>query len=78
MNAPRFVAEQLALQQILGERGAILGDEQLVAPSRTIVNRGGDELLARARLALDQHADARVDDFVELSNSSSHARGRRR
>src|ERR1043166_7634302 len=49
-----LVAEQLALEQRLGQRGAVDGDERLAAARREIVDPLRDELLARARLALDQ------------------------
>ena len=47
-------------------------DEELVAPARAVVHRGGDELLADAGLALDEHRDARVDDLVELLEERAH------
>ena len=47
-----LVAEQLLLEQRVGERGAVDGDEGLAAPGREIVHRLGDELLAGAALTL--------------------------
>ena len=66
------MTEELAFQQIFWERGAILGHEQLVSALRAVVHAGRDELLARARLAFDQHADARVDHLVELTQELAH------
>src|SRR6185503_10758435 len=40
------MAEKLALQEIFGDGGAVLGDEELVAPPRSVVQSGSDELLA--------------------------------
>ena len=52
------VAEQLRVQERLGERAAVDGDERPVAARRAHVNRAGDELLAGARFAGDQHGAA--------------------
>src|SRR6185503_18901082 len=49
-----LVAEELALEQALGERRAVLRDEELVAAPGAVVHGRGDELLARAGLALDE------------------------
>ena len=46
-----LVAEELALEEALGEGGAVDLDEGPVAPGREVVDRVGDELLADARLA---------------------------
>ena len=50
-----LVAEQLALEQRLGQGGAVDRDERLAPPGREVVDRLGDQLLAGARFALDQH-----------------------
>src|SRR5262249_57641328 len=47
-------AEQLALQDVLAERGAVQRDERLVPPRAVVVDRLGDQLLAGAALAGDQ------------------------
>ena len=73
-----LVAEQLALEQVLGQRGAVLADEELVAPRALIVHGRGDELLAGAGLALDEHGGARVDDLVELAEDLLHRASTRR
>jgi hypothetical protein len=54
-EAALLVAEELALEQVLRHRGAVLADEELVAPARAVVHGGGDELLADAGLPLDEH-----------------------
>ena len=61
-----LVAEELALEQVLGERGAVLRHEELASAPRAVVHGGRDELLAGARFALDQHAHSRIDHLVEL------------
>ncbi len=53
-----FVAEQHRFDEIFGDRAAIDGVELLLAARRGGVDRLGDDLLARAALALDQHRDA--------------------
>ena len=50
------VAEQLALDQLLGNRGAVDLDERPGAPTAQRVDAARDELLAGAVLAVDQHA----------------------
>jgi len=49
-----LVAEQLALQEKLGERSAIDLDERAAAPGAGVVDGARDEILARSRLALDE------------------------
>ena len=55
VNAPRLVAEQLRLDQAVGQRRAAHLDERLVGARRVVVNGVRDQLLAGARLAADQH-----------------------
>ena len=49
-----LVAEQLALEQLVGNRRAVDGDEGS-APVGVVVDGAGDQLLAGAGLALDEH-----------------------
>src|SRR6185436_11595342 len=67
-----LVPEQLALEEALRHRRAVLPDEELVAPPRAVVDGRGDELLAGAGLALDEHRHARVDDLVDLLVERTH------
>ena len=55
VKAPRGVAEELALEQGLGDRRAVDRDEGLVAPRRLRVDGARDHLLAGAALAEQQH-----------------------
>ena len=48
------VAEQLGLEQALGHRAAVEGDEAMAAPGAVVVDRLGRQLLAGARLAGDE------------------------
>ena len=50
-----LVAEQLAFQQRLGERGAVQADERPLAARAGEVDGAGDQLLADAALAANQH-----------------------
>ena len=50
-----LVAEQLGLEQVLLQRRAVDLDERAVRAVGIVVDRAGDELLAGARLAADQH-----------------------
>src|SRR5204862_7876471 len=51
-----LVTEELALDELGGDRGAIELDEGAVGALGVIVDRAGDELLAGAVLARDQDA----------------------
>src|SRR2546422_11195418 len=55
-----LVAEQLRLEQRLGQRRAVHRDERAATPRRAPVDGAGDELLARAALALDEHGGGAV------------------
>src|SRR5207244_6106673 len=65
-----FESEQLCLDQFARDGGAVDLDEWPVAPRRGVVQRGGDELLAGAALALDEHGRRSVghlrDDLLQL------------
>ena len=64
-----FVAEELALEQLPRERGAVDGDERPRGARREVVDRLGDELLARPARALDEDGRLRggglADDIEE-------------
>ena len=55
VNAPAHVAEQLALEQLLGDGGAVDGGEALLAPRAHPVDGAGQHFLAGAALAGDEH-----------------------
>ena len=50
-----LVAEQLGQQQVVGDRAAVLRQEELLVPVAEQVDRLGQQLLAGAGLAFDQH-----------------------
>ena len=66
--------EQLALQEVRGHRRAVLGEERLVAPRAVLVQRLRDELLAAARLALDEHGDVARRDALDQREDLVHRR----
>ena len=51
-----LVAEELALHQVAGNRGAVDREHRPVAAGAGPVDGPGDQLLARAAFAADQHA----------------------
>ena len=66
-----LVAEQLALQQVLGDGGAVDGQERRLGPQAVLVDGAGDQLLAGAALAGDQDGDVlgrdAADRLVDLA-----------
>src|SRR5206468_9368739 len=54
-----LVTEQLGLEQLLGERRAVDGDERLALTWRPLVHEVGDHFLAGPRLAGDEHRGLR-------------------
>jgi hypothetical protein len=66
------MSEELALQEILGHRRAVLGDEELIAAFRSVVQRRRDELFAGSGLPLDEDRDPRLHHFFELPEQRQH------
>ena len=60
-----LVAEQLAFEQRFGERRAVDGDERMLAPPAAEVNAAGDDFLAGAVLAQQQHGEIGVGDAAD-------------
>src|SRR5262249_9202040 len=71
-----LVAEELALDELPRERGAVHLDERLRAARAPVVERVRDELLAGAALAADQHGDVGVGDAVDRLEEPLHRRAR--
>ena len=61
------MAKQLGLGQGFGQGGAVDVDDGLVTPRRGRVHRAGDQLLARAGLAVNEHGEIRAGDQVDLA-----------
>ena len=74
VNAPLLVTEELALEQRVGERAAVDGEERAVAPVGLPMDRGGDEFLARAGLAVDEHGAVGLGDARDQVEQLEHAR----
>src|SRR5690606_11853812 len=60
------VAEELALEEIARDRGAVHADQRPLAARARVVDRARDQLLAGARLARDQHGGVGVGDELDL------------
>jgi hypothetical protein len=71
---PLLVAEELRFEQRLGDRGAVLGDERLLAPPAEPVDRARDHLLAGAALAQDENRIVGLDHHVEEAQEVEHRR----
>ena len=67
-----FVAEQFALQQRFGNGGAVDRDERRVGPIAVLVKGAGDQLLAGAGLAADEHVDRLGGDAANLLVDGLH------
>src|SRR5690606_38930040 len=65
-------AEELGLEQRLGDRGAVLDHERAAAPRRVAVDGAGAQLLADAALAGDEHGVADAARAVELREHLEH------
>src|SRR5262249_37706065 len=59
-------AEQLALEQPSGYRGAVELDEGPIPPGTQIVKSASDQLLSSTRLTADEHRRARRCDSLDL------------
>ena len=73
-----LVAEELALDQRLGDRRAVELDERSARARRAVVQHARDRLLAGAALAGDEHHRHRAGgDDLHLAQKLGHARARR-
>ena len=71
------VAEQLAVGEVAARRRAVVGQEHRGAAMRSDVNRPGDQLLAGAALARDEHGQVVALQPLNLLDDARH-RGARR
>ena len=73
-----LVAEQLALDEAGGDRGAVHLDEQALAPRAGLVDRARDQLLAGAGLARDEDGGVRArdhrDPFLHVAKPGGRCR----
>ena len=70
-----LVAEQLALDDRLGQRREVDLDEGLRGAAAVVVDRRGDELLADAALAADQHRGVALGDLGDQVVDRLHRLG---
>jgi hypothetical protein len=70
------VAEQRALEQVVVERRAVLDHERLLGARPVVVDRAGDQLLAGAALAVDEHGRLAADDLLQQPGRVAHRRAR--
>ena len=73
---PALVAEELALEDGLGQGAAVDGHERLVGARALRVDGAGDELLARAALADDEDRGRRRRDVRDRLVDREHRRRR--
>jgi len=67
-----LVAEQLGLQEVLRDRGAVHLDERVGLAVRELVDDPGDEGLARAGLAQEEHRGLGRRDLADLALDLLH------
>src|SRR5690606_8635225 len=70
------MAEEFALDELGGNRGAVHFDERLLRARRELMQRTRDEFLARAVLARDEHAGRRRRHARDLLDQRTDARAR--
>jgi hypothetical protein len=70
-----FVTEQLGFEQLLGDRRAVQRDEGLVGARAEIVQAAGDQFLAAAGFATDQHVDRQRRQIQHLPAQGLQATG---
>src|SRR5262249_36468679 len=68
----RFVTEELALEEGIRERSAVLRQERSLAAGRKRVDRARHDLLARSRLARDQDGRIRWRHLPYELEDASH------
>src|SRR6185295_8223396 len=66
------VAEELALDELVGDRGPVHLDERTVGARRRAMERARDELLAHAALAEDEDARVRGAGAGDLRAEAAH------
>ena len=69
-----LVAEQLGLQEILGQGGAVDGDERAVLARRALVDGPRHALLAGAALAEDEHGGRGVGHLLDQRHHAPEGR----
>src|SRR6266567_512858 len=70
-EGPAAVAEELALHETLGDRGAVEGDERAVPPGTALVDGPGNELFAGPAFAHDADIGVPARHLVDLGQDLS-------
>jgi len=69
-----LMAEELAFEELLGENGAIDGNEGLVRARARVVEQTCGDLLARTALSLKEHGRSRLRNARERLDDGFHRR----
>ena len=68
------VAEELRLQQAVGNRGAVHRHQRPRSPGAPVVEKAGQEFLPGAGLPLDQHRHIEAGDALRIGEQRPHRR----
>ena len=68
------MAEELAFEERLGKRTAVLRNEATLLAGAGVVDRTGDEILAGSRLARDEQRGIGGGDFLDHVEDPQHGR----
>jgi hypothetical protein len=68
------VAEELGLDQVLGEQRAADGHERLMAPAARVVQQVGDHFLAGPALAGEDHVAVAAAHHLDEVEDGAHPR----
>jgi len=74
VNDPLHVAEEVALHQAFRNCRAVEGDQGTIPPRTRVVDRSGDQLLARTALAVDADIDVAGGRLVNARENVGHLR----
>jgi hypothetical protein len=72
---PPFVAEEFALDQIVRDRGAVDRDERFARAGAGLMDRAGEDFLARSRFAVDKYSYFRWCNQADLIEDALHVAG---
>src|SRR5207245_9663665 len=69
-----LVAEQLALQQLFWDRGAVEGQKWCLGPRAVLIHGAGHQFFARPALSRDEHREILVGDAANCLVRFLHRR----
>ena len=73
VNAPFLVAEERALDELLGNGGQVHRDERCVRPARLAMDQPREQLLSGAALAEDEHGRRDLRDLLHQLHDGARA-----